>query len=139
MFGIIFDFDALDSILTNASSVMLRPNNLETRHVMTVKTRKETKQCREMKPNSLKDRAMHEGDVASFFKEFMKINYFLPEKFIFVSLQGCRDPWGLINNLIKQKFIFKNLLRLRSYWFAKMLQKSVLFLIDLSTGMLYFK
>jgi hypothetical protein len=51
------------------SSVMLRPKKIEIRNVMTVKIPKKKKtkiECREMEPNPLKDRAIHEGDNPSF-------------------------------------------------------------------------
>jgi hypothetical protein len=59
---------------TDISSVMIWAKSLEIRNAMTVKIRKKTQtECREMEPNTSKDRAMYEGDNPSFLKWNYKI------------------------------------------------------------------
>jgi hypothetical protein len=48
------------------SSVMLRPKNVEVQCYDYKDPEKNPRECREMKPNLSKDRAMHEGDDPSF-------------------------------------------------------------------------
>jgi hypothetical protein len=62
---------------------MLLPENLEIglirKNVKSAKEPKKLKQCYEIEPN----RAMHKGDNPSFSDEFIKLNFFFPDQFIF--------------------------------------------------------